>query len=317
MKKLLILDCDGVCWSVFHALKGKLSHDGKDTGIIYGFLSHLFAVQSYEKADTIVFAWDSNTKGSKRKEIFPEYKQKRHATEKTQEEIALDKQRYNQVKILREDILPKLGFSNIFSQDGYEGDDVIASIVNSYKKDYFIKIVARDKDLYQLIDKNVVMYDPVKGEIMTFKLIKETYGIEPYQFRDVKALCGCPTDEVPGVPGIGETKAIQYITGKLKYTTKAYKTIENSSSVIALTRALTSLPFEGTDVFTLAPDRCYVNCLKSVARVYGIKSLVTETRLLEYERNFCIRKFSDIREQTGTGQVKGGVDKFGDGMSDF
>ena len=317
MKKLIIFDCDCVIWTVFHGLKVKLSHDGKDTSIIYGFLNHVFSVQAYEKADYIAFAWDS--KLSKRKELFPDYKKKRANAKKelSEEEKAALQSTYEQSNLLRTEILPKLGFSNIFHQDGYEGDDIIASLVESYIGKAYIKIVGRDGDLFQLLDKTVVMYDPMKGKLTTADSIREKYGIEPHQFKDVKAICGCPTDEVPGIVGVGETKAIQYIKGELKYTTKAYKQIESSPEVIALTRKLTSLPFEGTNKFTLSLDSCLVNRLKSVARTYGLKSFVTERRIEEYEQNFIRRGTPDKGEQTGNKENKGRMGAFGNDLSEF
>jgi len=319
MKKLLIFDCDGVCWAVFHALKGKLSHNGMNTSLIYGFLSHVFAVQAYDKAEMIVFAWDSRS--SKREEIFPAYKLKRKQDKEnyTEEEQEQHFQRIEQVNLLKNEILPKLGFNNIFQQDGYEGDDIIAKVVEMYKGQYYIKIVARDQDLYQLIDKTVVMYDPVGGKVMTVAKIKEKYDIEPHQFRDVKAICGCTTDEVPGIYNVGEVKAIQYVKGTMKYTTKAYKAIQDGAKTIALTRALTSLPFEGTAPCTISQDCCLPNRLLSVARVYGLKSFTTDGRRNEYEQNFCIRGFDnrDTRRETRAEKNKGRMGEFSSDVSDF
>jgi len=289
MKKLLIFDCDGICWAVFHALGTKLSHNNIGTSIIYGFLNHIFATQSHEKADCLVFAWDSHSSKSLRKQLFPEYKLKRSIAknEYTEEEKLIHAGRSTQFRLVKEEILPALGFSNVFWQDGYEGDDIIASIVLSYKDRYSIKMVTRDQDMYQLIDDTVTMYDPVKGKIISRKIIKDTYGIEPHQFREVKAIYGCATDEVPGIRGVGETKAIQYVKGEMKYTSKVYKTIVSSSSVIDFTRRLVVLPFDGTNQFKIKPDTCQTNKIKSVARKFGLKSFTTLQRCLEYRRNFC------------------------------
>ena len=318
MNKLIIFDCDGVAWSVFHAMKGKLSHDGKDTSIIHGFLNHVFSVQNYDKADRLVFAWDS--KSTVRETLFPNYKRKRKLAKKenkTEQEILVDKDRRRQFSLLKDSILYELGFRNILYQDGYEGDDIIASVVESYKRMFNIKIVARDQDLYQLIDDNVVMYDHVKGRLVTRKVIKKEYGIEPHQFREVKAICGCTTDEVPGIPGIGETKAIQYITGKLKYTTKTYNSIVSNPEVISFTRKLTTLPIEGTNTFKIAKDVCLPNRLKKVARVYGLKSFVTDIRLDEFRRNFCGEIIQSAGVEKTAVQAQGGMGKFSDNSTEF
>lgn len=330
MRKILLFDCDGIAWATFHALGTPLSHEGTPTSVIHGFLNSVFANQRFELADHVVFAWDSGN--SLREKIFPGYKAKRKAEKEkyTPEEKVINDQRRIQFSLLKDEILGRLGFSNVFYQDGYEGDDIIASIVRQYSRTHLIKIVARDKDLYQLLNKNVTMFDPVKGKVMTSRLIKKTYGIEPYQFADVKALCGCTTDEVPGVKNIGEIKALQYVRGELKFTSKAYADIQNNSSVIELTRKLTTLPLEGVTPFKIKIDSCMENKLKMVARKYGLRSFVTDARLSDYRRVFCDKTSRYANTTSGEASSAGsvaekeharedgrGLGEFGNNLSDF
>ena len=138
MKTILVLDCDGLCWNVFHALP-PLSHAEQGTAIIYGFLNHLFELQGFTKADHIAFVWDSRE--SKRIDMFPEYKFKRRSKKKeyTDEEKEIHADRLKQFTLLREEILPTLGFSNVLQEDGLEGDDIIASVSQKYSKKHWVK----------------------------------------------------------------------------------------------------------------------------------------------------------------------------------
>jgi len=110
MKKILVIDCDSIAWSVFHGLP-ILTHEEQGTAIIYGFLNQLFSIQEYDQADHIVFAWDSRK--SIRIEIFPEYKIKRRTAKKeyTEEETTIHKDRMRQFNLLRKKI-------RLFYKDG-------------------------------------------------------------------------------------------------------------------------------------------------------------------------------------------------------
>ncbi len=286
MKTILIIDCDGLCWNVFHALP-PLSHGEQGTAIIYGFLNHLFELQAFTQADHIAFAWDSRE--SKRIELFPEYKLKRRTAknEYTDEEKAMHRDRASQFKLLREEILPALGFINIFQEDGLEGDDIIASLAIKYSKQHFVKIVARDADLFQLVNDKCTVFDIVKRKSMTEEAFFSKYGIYPDMWADVKGIAGCTTDEVPGIEGIGEGRAISYLLGNMKSTSKLYKRILNGSETIELTRRLTVLPFEGTPRYRLKYDQCRVKYLKEVAKKYNLQSYLSRERLKGFRRDFC------------------------------
>jgi len=289
MKTILVLDCDGICWTVFHALP-PLSHKEEGTAVIYGFLNHLFELQDFYKADRIVFAWDSIT--SKRIELFPEYKYKRRSkkTEYTDEEKLVNKDRARQFDLLRNYILPELGFSNVLYEDGLEGDDIIASVAQKYSKKHFVKIIARDKDLYQLINSNCTMFDIITHQTIDEEVFFDRYGVYPDMWADIKGIAGCTTDEVPGVRGIGEDRAIKYLLGDMKPTSVLYKRIQESSDVIQLTRKLTVLPFEGTPTYKLKKDKCKVKYLKNIAKQFNLNSYLSRERIHLFRRAFCGKK---------------------------
>ncbi len=287
--KILLIDGSAICYMMLHALP-TLSTRELPTSVIYGFLTQLVHYQKMFAADIKVFAFDSKT--SLRAKIFPEYKAKRKERKRQEYNTATpeDKEKISIVQgqfgLLQHEVLPALGFNNILSQEGYEGDDIIASVCNSNKQ-HNIVIVANDGDLYQLITAKHTMYHIKNREMMTEEKICRKYQIHPSRFGEMKSLAGCSGDEVPGIPGVGETKAIQYMCGDLKKTSVTYKKILNSEKTIAFTKKLVVLPFEGVNTFKLSPDACTVGKFKSVFLEYGFNSMLEPGYLLDIKRGFC------------------------------
>lgn len=287
--KILLIDGSAVCYMMKHALPS-LSSKELPTSVIYGFLSQLVYYQKVYAADRIVFAFDS--RNSKRTEIFPAYKAKRKAKNKKEYDDAPDEEKQrlsiirDQFKLLEEYVLPQLGFANMFSQDGYEGDDIIASVCKSNKQ-HRIVIIANDADLFQLITSNHTMWHIKNREMITEEKVCQKYYIHPNRFAEMKSLAGCSGDEVPGIPGVGETKAIQYLCGDLKKSSVIYKKIMNSDKIIEFTKKLVVLPFEGVNTFSISKDNCTVDKFKSIFKEYGFDSMLEPGYLLDIKRGFC------------------------------
>lgn len=283
--KIMIIDGSAVCHMMFHALPS-MSFKGVDTAIIFGFLTKLLHYQQKFDADRIAFAWDS--KKSKREELFPEYKRTRKiAREKLTEAEKIEAKPIKvQFGLLRREVLPDLGFTNLFYQEGYEGDDIIASICNSYIDREIISI-SSDSDLYQLITEKHLMFNIRNRILITEETVFNTYGIYPQKFADMKGISGCLTDDVPGIKGIGDSTAVKYLCGDLKRTSKTYQNIVNSKDTIELTRKLVVLPFEGVDTFKVKPDTCTLEKWQEVLKSYGFKSLLDKNVLLDIRRAFC------------------------------
>lgn len=286
MKSILIVDANAVCWGAFYGLP-TLSHGEFGTAIIYGFLNKLFSIQKFTRADTIVFAWDSPH--SKRIKLFPDYKKKRRSIKKeyTPDEKEIHADRVRQFNLLYEEIIPALGFKNNFKEDGLEGDDIIASVAQAHSKKNFVKIVARDGDLYQLLNGNCSMINPIDSKIITDEIFFDKYGVYPDMWADIKGISGCTGDEVPGVQGIGTDRAIKYLLGNMKTSSVLYKRIENSNEIISLTRALVVLPFKGTPSYILKKDKCKGKKLKKVAHEYGLESYLSRERRIQFREYFC------------------------------
>jgi len=273
-RKYLLLDCNYLChrakWST-----GGLTYDGDATGVIYGFLKSLSGFQNLFNTSNFVFCWDSKT--SKRKEIYPEYKAQREKKEYTDEEIEFDRAFRKQMKKLRTTYLPMIGFRNVFVQKGYESDDIIASICCQENKsiDNEFVIISSDKDLYQCISPSVSFYNPQTSKILTFQGFKKKYGIESYEWGNVKSLAGCTTDNVKGIEGIGEIRAIQFLNGNLNPKSKAMQNIKNpdSDEILFRNQKLVILPFEGTQQFKLRRDNLSEQGWRQVTKMLGMKSI--------------------------------------------
>ncbi len=302
--KILILDSDALCWTVFTRIANP-SKDKIKKEIIAGFLHLLVEAQKYARADYVVFAWDSPR--NYRKDIYPEYKIKRSNKRKeaSDTEKTLHKVRIQQFKMIRDFVLPELGFCNVFLSHGFEGDDIIASVVKSNPTAEIV-MYARDNDVFQLINSRVIAYDWIARKTYNQISFKEKYGIEPELWGRVKSIAGCPGDEVPGVSGIGYNRAIQYITGKMKPTSKYYKDIKNSEETINLTRRLVVLPFENTPKYSLQKDTVTPEKINAVQEELPVASPIYNITP-ELIKVFC--QHENKTSFTFTKRKKGGTSK--------
>jgi len=272
MSKKILIDSNYLAYRA-HLTTGKLQYGNIRTGIMYGFLSQLITVAEELESSNFLFFWDS--KKSRRREIFPDYKIKRRDTQTPEEEQEW-KTAFAQFNQLRKKILPNIGFINQFYQSGYESDDTIAQYILD-NKDKEMYIVTSDNDMLQLLDYCKI-YNPVKKATMTKQVFKKAYGIEPQQWKEVKAIAGCASDKVPGIPNVGEKKAIQFLKGEMKRTTKAYQSIKDGKEVIERNRKLVYLPFEGTKSFKEVSNEFRMLEFLRVCREFGLESFRQEKR---------------------------------------
>lgn len=238
-RKILIVDGASLAYTAY------FSFDAKGIAVnrvIYGFFMLLLQACRNREAHHICFCWDSSK--SLRKRIFPGYKGNRKGSE-TRTFVQ------SQLERLRDEIIPVLGFVNSFQRVGYEADDLIASICRhpGPEEGEEYTVVSSDHDMYQLLTDSVSMYDVRRRSIYTRRDFMEEYGIEPILWGSVKAMAGCSTDKVPGVPGVGERKAIKYISGELEW-----KRSEEAQAIIERNQKLVVLPFFGTPKYKLLWD---------------------------------------------------------------
>lgn len=206
----LLIDCHGI----LHAVRYAQYHGGpavKDWSLISGFINAINSISYHFGTGNIMFAWDSTK--SFRKDRYPFYKDRKTAKIQTDDEIEMDRHHFKQFAIIRDEILPKIGFIHSHKYDGFEADDIIAATVMNNKQPMII--VSSDEDLYQLLGY-ASMYIYRKRSLLSKQGFQALYGIPPSDWWKVKALAGCKSDCVPGIPGIGETFAIKYLKGELK-----------------------------------------------------------------------------------------------------
>jgi len=258
MTRMMLFDTHYLCHRAYHTTGGGghgpgLTHQGLSTGVIFGVLRDIEAMTDLYQPDVCVFAFDYGGSGI-RGQIFPGYKQSRREVQSEEEEVKRRKF-YEEIKHLGKTILPGLGYSNIFRVKGFEGDDIIAKIVEDSPKNTEITIITGDQDLFQLLRENVIWKHPA-GKLMTSGLFMQEYGIDPIDWVQVKAIAGCSTDEVPGVRGVGEKTAIKYLRRQLPVTSQKYLDIQKNLDVVARNMRLVRIPLPGLPNFNIQPDTC-------------------------------------------------------------
>ncbi|MFH1449148.1 MAG: DNA polymerase I [bacterium] len=202
--KLFIIDGQNLIYKAFYAIKFLSNSKGEQTNAVYGFTSMILKLLFEQKPEFLLVAFDSKTP-TFRHEKYKEYKAHR-------QKMPLELK--TQLPLIME-VLSSLGI-NYYSEDGYEADDIIATLVEKYYHNFSeIILLANDKDILQLVSEKVRVYSTKKGfsEITVYdeEEIKKRYGVTPLQIKDVLSLMGDSSDNIPGVKGIGEKSAIKLI----------------------------------------------------------------------------------------------------------
>lgn len=216
MNKLLLIDGNSIINRAFYGIMGSkmlMTEDGTYTNAVYGFLSILFKELDDIKPEYIVVAFDLKAPTHRHK-MYDKYKANRHGMP---EELAM------QMPILKETL--KAMNVCIIEKEGYEADDILGTLAKwGQKEELEVTVLTGDRDSFQLIDKNIKVRIPrtkmgkTETEDYTIEKIEEEYGLEPLDLIEVKGLMGDTSDNIPGVPGVGEKTALNLI--------KQYKSID-------------------------------------------------------------------------------------------
>ena len=198
--RFYILDSHGQLYASFYAIRDLTSPGGEPTGATFGFVSTLLKILREEKPDYLVACFDLPGP-THRHELFQEYKAQRKPMPP---ELVVQVERVRQ-------ILGLMGIPAVGSA-GYEADDCIATLAaRAREAGLEVVICSRDKDLEQLVGPGVAMLDAKTFEHLDAEGILKRRGVPPAQTIDVLALMGDATDNIPGVPGIGEKTAVKLI----------------------------------------------------------------------------------------------------------
>lgn len=243
---LMLLDGNSLAFRAFYALPAEnfKTQGGLTTNAVYGFTAMLINLLRDEQPSHIAAAFDVSRQ-TFRKEKYPEYKEGRSATP--------DEFR-GQIDITKE-VLGALGIT-VLAEQGFEADDIIATLATQAETaGYRVLVVTGDRDSLQLVSDDVTVLYPVKGvsELTRFtpEAVQAKYGLTPEQYPDFAALRGDPSDNLPGIPGVGEKTATKWIVehGSLQALVDNVDTVKgkvgdalraNLSSVV-LNRELTEL----------------------------------------------------------------------------
>ena len=204
-KNLMIIDGSSLLYRAFYAMPPLSDSQGRPTNAVYGFLNMLLKLYADLDPYYVAVAFDKD-KHTFRNELYADYK----ATRKP----APDELR-PQFALIRE-VLACLGI-HVLETEGYEGDDIIGTVAKQVPTDdTSVSVITGDRDALQLVDDNITVYLTKKGisEMLavTPDVMQEEYGYTPAQVIDMKALMGDTSDNIPGVPGVGEKTALKLIT---------------------------------------------------------------------------------------------------------
>ena len=216
MEKLVVIDGNSILNRAFYGImssKMLQTADGTYTNAVYGFLAILFKLLEDVNPDYMAVAFDVKHP-TKRHEMYKEYKGTRKGMP---DELA------SQMPIIK-DVLKAMNIT-VIEKEGYEADDILGTLAKySEKKGMEVILLTGDRDSFQLVSENIIIRMPrTKGgktetENFDKSKILEVYGIEPKQLIEVKGLMGDSSDNIPGVPGVGEKTALNLI--------KEYHTID-------------------------------------------------------------------------------------------
>ncbi len=205
-KRLLLIDGHSMAYRAFFALPAEnfTTATGQHTNAIYGFATMLISLLKDEKPTHVAVAFDVSRK-TFRTEIFPDYKANRA---KTPDEFR------SQMSYLN-DLVKGFGITQ-FSVEGFEADDIIATLATRAERDGFeVLICTGDRDSFQLVTDSITVLYPKRGVSemarMTPQAVIDKYQMTPSQYPDFAALRGDPSDNLPSIPGVGEKTAAKWI----------------------------------------------------------------------------------------------------------
>ena len=281
----LIIDVSHLAWQAHHTTGG-LRWGGDPTGVTYGFLRQLLGLQKLYQTQHCYFAFDK----------APYHRSKLHSTYK-KKVVANDPALAEAKRLVRQQVdaleaehLPSLGYTNIFAEPGYEADDGCAVFVSALLRERprpDCVLVSADRDLYQLLGPSVSMHVPRRkgrrGSVpvvadyrYTYTDLDRDFGVTPDAWARVKAIAGCPGDNVLGVEGVAEKTAAAFISGKHnKIQTHRLKLLQAGleDGVVERNLPLVKLPFEGCPVPTLTKDDPSPKKLRKLCERLGFRSL--------------------------------------------
>ena len=297
-RKLLIIDGNALIHRAFHAIPHLTNSAGIPTNAVYGFASMILNLLLKMHPQYIVMTYDLKGK-TFRDDIYTEYKATR---------AAAPQELYDQIpqikKLVQAFNIPE------FAVEGFEADDVIATIVKKMNdpksadyaeyKDVHSYVVTGDRDTFQLISPTVSVITPHKGfnEIIIYtpEKVKEEFGITPEQFCDYKTLRGDTSDNIPGVPGIGEKTATDLLQ-KFQTIDGIYANLDKISPAVAkkLTTGIASMEMSRQLVCLTSTVDIDFDLNKCTMHDFNVHEVMDMFQALEFRS--LIKKLTDLNSK--------------------
>ncbi len=283
---LIVIDAYSIIHRAFHALPPFTTKDGRLVNAVYGFFSIFFKTLKELKPDFVAIAFDLSAP-TFRHEAFSGYKAKRP---KVPDEF------YQQIPLIKE-ILNTLNV-RIFEKEGFEADDIIGTLATRAEEDSTFPsletvILSSDADVLQLVDERTKVLILKKGVSQTIlydrERVKEKYmGISPRQLIDFKALRGDPSDNIPGVLGVGEKTATELIN--------RFQSLENIYLAIELDKDKASLRESLYDKLVRQKDQAFLSKkLVEIRRDVDINFNLELCRWKKYDREAATKALQNLQ----------------------
>lgn len=308
MKRLVLIDGKSVFYRGYYAMGPLSLADGTPTGGVYGFAAIAMEIVQKLNPTKVVVAWDSKTSVSRRREIYAEYKAGR---------VKPGDDFYTQIPLLKE-LVDALGW-NFVEVDDYEADDIIGTLSrqadetldSNGKCEYETYIISSDLDMLQIVDENTHMWRILKGfsniEQIDVAEVEAKYGIKKSQFLDLKALKGDASDNIPGVPGIGEKTAAKLLNeyktldgvyeniDKLKGAMR--KKLEAGKESAYMSRELAQIMFDAPVKLAELKDFCFdkEKVVKALEKL-EFRSLVRKMGSVDIRDKNGVKNHDDVKK---------------------
>jgi DNA polymerase I len=258
--KLFLIDGSSYIYRAFYAIGHLSNSKGLPTNAIYGFTQMLLKVLKEHQPEYLAVIFDSKAP-TFRSEVYKEYKANRPAMpDGMTPQIPYIKKIIEGYRIA------------LLEMDGYEADDLIGTVAKRLESEADVVIITGDKDILQLVNDRVQVYDPMKEKRLGAEEVIQRFGVSPEQVVEVMGLAGDAIDNIPGVPGIGEKTAIQLIKTygsienllahveeiprqKLKENLKTHGDLARLSRKLAIIHTDVPVHYELKDFFLSSPDR--------------------------------------------------------------
>jgi DNA polymerase-1 len=264
----MIVDGRYLCYRTKYSRQVRLSYGEIETGIYYGFFNTLQSIANKFKIKNTIIAWDISKIGVRHDE-FDGYKKREKLLTPEEEE---EKRKFEEAYLYLTVLCSKLGFAT-YELPQYEADDIIALWCKWYHKGTNI-IVTKDEDMYQLLTPNTSIYDPDNKKLKSWDWFVNKYGIPVSQWADYKAIAGCKSDTVPGIPTMGEVRTLEYL--KDPKNSKWKEKIEKSKALYMLCYNLVVLPHPSLNHFWLPYKKTKLNENEfiSFCQEFGMRSFI-------------------------------------------